>query len=63
MHEGHEPRVSFDFHSAEYAARWPELTAEIRAVCPVAWASEYDGFWVVTGYEEASTIARDAERS
>lgn len=49
--------MSFDFHSGDYAARWPELTAAIRSSCPVAWTDEYDGFWVVTGYEETSALA------
>jgi len=52
--------VDFDHHDPEFHrerhARWAELRR-----CPVAHNTSYGGFWVVSGYEEVATVARDAE--
>ncbi len=54
------PSVDFDHHSAEFHrdrhARWADLRA-----CPVAHNPGYGGFWVVSGYDEVATVARDAD--
>jgi cytochrome P450 len=54
------PTVDFDHHSAEFHrdrhARWAAMRA-----CPVAHNPRFGGFWVVSGYDEVATVARDAE--
>jgi cytochrome P450 len=56
---GDAPTVHFDHHSAEFAADpWPIL-ADLRARCPVSRSDAYDGFWVVTSYDDIRTIALD----
>jgi cytochrome P450 len=54
------PMVDFDHHSREFHedrhARWAEMRR-----CPVAHNPRYDGFWVVSGYDEVATVARDAD--
>ena len=53
--------VHFDHHSKEFAADpWPTL-AELRRDCPVARSDRYDGFWVLTRYEEIRQVALDDE--
>jgi cytochrome P450 len=52
--------VDFDHHSREFHedrhARWAELRR-----CPVAYNTNYGGFWVVSGYDEVAIVSRDAE--
>jgi cytochrome P450 len=52
--------VDFNHHSSEFhrdrQARWAELRR-----CPVAYNPRHGGFWVVSGYDEVTTVARDAE--
>lgn len=52
--------VDFNHHSKEFHedrhARWAALRR-----CPVAYNPRYGGFWVVSGYDEVATVARDAE--
>jgi cytochrome P450 len=52
--------VDFDHHSRAFHqdrhARWAELRR-----WPVAYNPRYGGFWVVSGYDEVTTVARDAE--
>ena len=52
--------VDFDHHNPEFHrdrhARWAELRR-----CPVAYNTNYGGFWVVSGYDEVATVSRDAE--
>ena len=52
--------VDFDHHDREFHgdrhARWAELRR-----CPVAFNTNYGGFWVVSGYDEVATVSRDAE--
>jgi cytochrome P450 len=51
--------VHFDHHAADFAADpWPVLS-ELRQRCPVAYSDAYDGFWVVTGYDEIRQVALD----
>ena len=54
------PTFDFDHHSPEFHrdrhARWAELRA-----CPVAHNPRFGGFWVVSGYDEVATVARDAD--
>jgi cytochrome P450 len=52
--------VDFDHHNPDFHrdrhARWAELRR-----CPVAYNTNYGGFWVVSGYDEVATVSRDAE--
>lgn len=55
------PTVHFDHHAREFAADpWPELQ-DLREKCPVAYSDAYDGFWVLTGYDEIKFVAHDDE--
>src|SRR5688500_10978426 len=57
--EGAVHTVHFDHHAPDFAADpWPQL-AHLRQTCPVARSDAYDGFWVVTGYEEIKQVAHD----
>jgi cytochrome P450 len=51
--------VDFDHTSPEHARHAEEITAELRARCPVAYASSHGGYWVVTAYEYAARAMRD----
>jgi cytochrome P450 len=53
--------LDFDHHSREFAETWPEMTARMRAVCPVGFSERYGGFWVISRYEDVVGIARDHE--
>lgn len=55
------PVVHLDHHSSELARDpWPTY-ADLRRRCPVAFSEAYDGFWVVTRYEDIRRIALDDE--
>lgn len=49
--------VDFDHHSPEYAESWREITADLRARCPVAWTEAHGGYWIVSGYDEVRDVA------
>jgi cytochrome P450 len=49
----------FDHLSAELAATMPDTMARMRELCPVARSEEYGGFWVVTRYEDALSVAQN----
>ena len=46
----------FDHLSDELAQSMPATMARMRALCPVARSDAHDGFWVVSGYEEALSV-------
>ena len=50
--------VDFDHHSAAYRERGMEIAAEARAKCPVAWTDHHEGYWIVTGLDEASAFQK-----
>jgi cytochrome P450 len=52
--------VDFDHHDPDFHRDRHERWAELRR-CPVAHNPNYGGFWVVSGYEEVATVARDAD--
>ncbi len=52
----------FDPHSPELAPRLYETLAPMRERCPVAHSDRYDGFWVVTRYEDVYEVAQDWRR-
>lgn len=49
----------FDHLSDELAQAMPATMARMRSLCPVARSDAHDGFWVVSGYEEALRVAQD----
>lgn len=49
----------FDHLSDELAQTLPATMARMRALCPVARSDAHDGFWVVSGYEEALSAAQN----
>lgn len=56
------PLIDFDFGSSEYARRWPEIYAELRARTPVAYSHRHGGFWVVSSSALVRQVARDPGR-
>jgi cytochrome P450 len=54
------PVVSFDHHSAEFAADPVGALDSLRERCPVAWSDSYGGFWVLTRYEDVGNVLNDA---
>ena len=49
----------FDHLSPELAATMPDTMARMRELCPVAHSDEHGGFWVVTTYEDALSVAQN----
>ena len=49
----------FDHLSPELAADLHNTLARTRSLCPVAHSDQYDGFWVVTDYDDVLRIAQD----
>jgi cytochrome P450 len=54
--------ISYDHHSPEHAAHAPDVHADLRARCPVAWTESYGGFWVASAFEPCVRAAKDPER-
>ncbi|CPR02774.1 cytochrome P450 superfamily protein [Mycobacterium bohemicum DSM 44277] len=55
------PTVDFDHHSDDYNLNELAKNAELRAKCPVAWNTNYGGFWFLSSYDAVSRAARDGE--
>jgi cytochrome P450 len=53
--------VHFDHHSDEYNLNELAINAELRQKCPVAWNSNYGGFWFLSSYDAVSQAARDGD--
>lgn len=53
--------VDFDHHSDEFNLNQDTVNAELRQRCPVAWNTQYDGFWYLSSYDAVSTTARDGD--
>ena len=51
----------FDHHSPEYARTWVELSRRLRREAPVTHSDHYDGYWIVTRYEDVVRVGRDHE--
>jgi cytochrome P450 len=49
----------FDHLSPELAADLHSTLARTRSLCPVAHSDQYDGFWVVTDYDDVLRVAQD----
>jgi cytochrome P450 len=50
--------VDFDQHTPEYRAGFPEIGHAIREKCPIAWSPNHGGYWVVTGHDQLTAIAK-----
>jgi len=50
---------TFDHVDLAQAADPHALYRQMRAQCPVAWSDKQEGFWVVTGYDEAVAVTQD----
>jgi cytochrome P450 len=57
---GECPIVEFDHHDRDFHQRRHDEWAALRA-CPVAFNPRYGGYWVVSGYDEVATVARDGD--
>jgi cytochrome P450 len=56
--------VDFDIHDQSNAApvdQVPEKVSALREIGPVVYSTAHGGHWVVTGYDEAHQVLRDAE--
>ncbi len=49
----------FDHLAPELAATLPDTMARMRELCPVARSDQHGGFWVVTRYEDALSVAQN----
>jgi cytochrome P450 len=55
------PVIDFDHHSAEFAAHADARWKELREICPIAWSTQYGGFWVVSDYEGNHEVLKHHE--
>jgi len=55
------PVVDLDPNSQEFLDQRFERYAELRESCPVVYDRAHEGFWLVTGYDEVMTVARDTD--
>lgn len=55
------PIVEFDQYSQSYADSWADQLKHIREECPVAWSESYDGFWVISKYEDIVFVEQHPE--
>ncbi|OBA70171.1 cytochrome [Mycobacterium sp. 1554424.7] len=53
--------VDFDHHSDGYNLNELAINADLRRQCPVAWNTNYDGFWFLSSYDAVSHAARDGD--
>ncbi|BAX93346.1 cytochrome P450 [Mycobacterium shigaense] len=53
--------VDFDHHSDAFNENQDAVNAELRQKCPVAWNTNYQGFWYLSSYEAVSHSARDGD--
>ncbi|MCV7412703.1 cytochrome [Mycobacterium florentinum] len=51
--------VDFDHHSDAFNENQDSVNATLRRKCPVAWNTNYDGFWYLTSYDAVSQTAKD----
>src|SRR3954471_4977588 len=49
----------FDYLSPDVARHLHETLAVMRDRCPVAHSDHYDGYWIVTQYEDVLRVAQD----
>jgi cytochrome P450 len=49
--------IIYDHHGADYARDYDSIARGLLAEKPVAWSDTYDGFWVISRYEDVKHIA------
>jgi cytochrome P450 len=54
-------RDHFDYLAEDLAPVLPETLARMRSQCPVAHSDAYEGYWIVTRYEDVLRVAQDWE--
>lgn len=52
-------RTEYDIHDPELAANWDEIIEDLHTDCPIARSNVGEGYWVVSTYEDARTVAQD----
>src|ERR1700722_241214 len=52
-------RITLDHHDPGFNLNETVEISRVRDRCPVAYNTEYGGFWMVTGYPEVAVVARD----
>lgn len=50
--------VDFDQHTPEYRAGFPQIGHAMRDAAPIAWSPNHGGFWVVTGHDQLTELAK-----
>jgi len=58
---GPDTIVDFDHHSDEFNLNELTINADLRHNCPVAWNTNYGGFWFLSSYDAVSRAARDGD--
>src|SRR5262245_55210058 len=53
--------TDFDFHGAEFRERNYAMLSDLRAKCPVAKSSAWDGHWLFTSYDAVFEACQDYE--
>ena len=53
--------IDVDHHSPAFNDDEVAVTGELRSRCPIAWNTQYGGFWFATSYSAVSQIGRDYE--
>jgi len=53
--------TDLDPHAPEFLAHRYEHYSELRERCPVVWATQHGGFWLVTDHASVLAVARDNE--
>jgi cytochrome P450 len=53
--------VDFDHHSDTFNLDELAVNADLRRRCPVAWNTNYGGFWYLSSYDAVSRAARDGD--
>jgi cytochrome P450 len=53
--------VDFDHHSDAFNLNERQINADLRRRCPVAWNTNYGGFWFASSYEAVAQAARDGD--
>jgi cytochrome P450 len=55
----HQPTYDLDNTDPTLLPHLFETLNEIREECPVAWSPNFEGFWILTKYEDCARAARD----
>ena len=53
-----DTRYHYDRHTADYRAKFLDITHDMQKHCPIAWTDTYGGHWVAAGGHEVFELAR-----